>query len=55
MFRCPSCNATPEPIPGAAGLTPADFADALANDLSQADNHYAFSWRTPRLIDRLTR
>ena len=36
-------------------LTPDDFTDCPMNDLSYADGHHAFSWRTPRLVDRLTR
>ncbi len=37
-------------------LTAADFADAPLNDLARADlMRYAWSWRTPRLVARLSR
>jgi hypothetical protein len=37
-------------------LTADDFSDAPLNDLSRTDMpRYAFSYRTPRLVDRLTR
>jgi len=34
-------------------LTSADFSDAPLNNLSIADDSKAWSWRTPRLIDRI--
>ena len=34
-------------------LVAADFIDCPMNDLSIADVHYAWSWRTPRLVARL--
>lgn len=34
-------------------LVPADFSDAPINDLSIRNNERAWSWRTPRLINRL--
>jgi hypothetical protein len=36
-------------------LTAADFSPTGVNDLSIADTQrFAWSWRTPRLVDRLT-
>jgi hypothetical protein len=35
-------------------LTPADFIDCPLNDLAIADDHHAWSWRTPRLVARLS-
>jgi hypothetical protein len=35
-------------------LTASDFTDVPLNDLSIADGRYAWSWRTPRLISRLS-
>jgi hypothetical protein len=34
-------------------LVPADFSDAKINDLNIRDTDYAWSYRTPRLINRL--
>jgi hypothetical protein len=37
-------------------MTAADFLDCPLNDPSITDlNRYAWSWRTPRLLDRLTK
>jgi hypothetical protein len=35
-------------------LTPADFTDCKMNDLAIADDRYAWRWRTPRLVARLS-
>jgi hypothetical protein len=35
-------------------LTASDFTDVPLNDLSIADDRYAWSWRTPSLISRLS-
>jgi hypothetical protein len=35
-------------------LTPGDFTDCKMNDLAIADDRYEWSWRTPRLISRLS-
>ncbi|HUE34155.1 MAG TPA: hypothetical protein VMQ38_15035 [Mycobacterium sp.] len=35
-------------------LTPADFTDVPVNDLNVTDDRYAWSFRTPRLIARLS-
>jgi hypothetical protein len=36
-------------------LTGWDFIDAPVNDLRLCEGRYAWSWRTPRLVDRLSR
>jgi hypothetical protein len=36
-------------------LSRTDFADVMMNDLSISDADYAWSWRSKRLRDRLTR
>ncbi len=35
-------------------LSATDFTDVKLNDLSITDGHYAWSWRTPRLVGRLS-
>lgn len=35
-------------------LTATDFTDVPLNDLTRTDDHKEFSWRTPRLVARLS-